>query len=367
MCLNKMKLSGTWTNYNSYNSPIPKGMAVLQVAAGLSSSVWMHVFENVTLEQANVRTVNSKTHGILQFINGGWLYYPFAGTALGNLGFVDGMTCDRTGSLWLNAPPSWIAYFDGQTRRLFRPGEQGLPLDFGISSILTVDLNNNVWVSMIPVGVFRFDNDSQRWFEFQDPAISNAWVTSAAVDGRGQMWFVVQSEKETRILAQVADHLEERDRFDVGFTREQVVAFVFDRNGRQWMAWSDLSGVSKLGIWASKEPGQPWAKFTTRNSPLPDNHITSLTVDKRNRIWVGTTEGFAVFDGDSVADWSMIIPGAKHGPLAMANVPGPVAADQKTAFTVIADYATVDSRGRLWARSFNGVSVFDEAEPDVSD
>jgi ligand-binding sensor domain-containing protein len=216
---------------------------------------------------------------------------------------------------------------------------------------------------MMPGGVFRFDNTSERWVEFLDPALANTWVNSAAVDGHGQVWLVVQSNKETRILARVADHLVERDKFDVGFTREEVIAYIFDRSSRQWIAWRAVSGVSKLGIWASKAPGQQWAKFTAHNAPLSNNHITSLTLDKRNRVWAGTTEGFTVFDGESVADWSMIIPGTRHGPLTMAQVPGPGLADQKTVFTVISDHATVDSRGRLWARSFNGVSVFDEEEP----
>ncbi|MDP2303796.1 MAG: two-component regulator propeller domain-containing protein [Ignavibacteria bacterium] len=63
----------------------------------------------------------------------------------------------------------------------------------------------------------------------------------------------------------------------------------FDHVGNTWVATS-------LGI--AKYDGASWTKFTTANTNIIDNFITSITQDKNNVLWFGTASGGLVsFDG----------------------------------------------------------------------
>src|SRR4028119_1951521 len=42
---------------------------------------------------------------------------------------------------------------------------------------------------------------------------------------------------------------------------------------------------------------QEWAVYTTANSPLPDNQIQAIALQKSGVKWVGTKNGLARFDG----------------------------------------------------------------------
>jgi len=41
-----------------------------------------------------------------------------------------------------------------------------------------------------------------------------------------------------------------------------------------------------------------WRVFSSSNTPLPNNKITSTTIDHNNIMYFGTHEGLIVFDGD---------------------------------------------------------------------
>jgi ligand-binding sensor domain-containing protein len=63
----------------------------------------------------------------------------------------------------------------------------------------------------------------------------------------------------------------------------------FDHMGNVWVATS-------LGL--AKYDGAMWTKYTTSNTNILDNFITSITQDKNNVIWFGTASGGIVsFDG----------------------------------------------------------------------
>jgi hypothetical protein len=53
--------------------------------------------------------------------------------------------------------------------------------------------------------------------------------------------------------------------------------------------------VSVLVERAEDRPG--WTRYTTSNSPLPNDTITAMTMDTDGSLWIGTMNGLAKFDG----------------------------------------------------------------------
>jgi len=58
-----------------------------------------------------------------------------------------------------------------------------------------------------------------------------------------------------------------------------------------------------LFFYTKENSPQNWISFTTSNSGLPSNEITSITPTANGEYWIGTNEGIAVFDWNS---WEVI-------------------------------------------------------------
>ena len=81
---------------------------------------------------------------------------------------------------------------------------------------------------------------------------------------------------------------------------------ILKSNNGYWFACSN--GLAKL-------EGNIWSLYTTSNSGLPHNNLSSLTIDQQNNIWIGTFNGLAKFDG---TNW--IVYNSANSPLIYDNV-----------------------------------------------
>lgn len=74
---------------------------------------------------------------------------------------------------------------------------------------------------------------------------------------------------------------------------DQINALAIDKQDVKWI------GTSKgLVRWQ----GDEWKTFNSSNSPLPSDYVQSLAVEDNSTLWVGTTEGLARLTGN---DWQV--------------------------------------------------------------
>ncbi len=80
---------------------------------------------------------------------------------------------------------------------------------------------------------------------------------------------------------------------------EQIKAIAIDGANRKWL------GTESSGIFLMSENGQETLRhFTTANSPLPSNNITSIKISpKTGEVFIGTSQGLISYQSDaSIAD-----------------------------------------------------------------
>jgi len=80
------------------------------------------------------------------------------------------------------------------------------------------------------------------------------------------------------------------------FNDFQVEELIIDRNGYKWI--KQVTGsitVFDSGDWDDDNDDRSY-QLKANNSDLPTNDVTTMVADKEGIVWVGTTEGLAVFN-----------------------------------------------------------------------
>ena len=161
-----------------------------------------------------------------------------------------------------------------------------------------------IWVGT-PIGVIW--SDGEAWhpvLNAVDGGRLNAGVQTIYEDKAGGLWF--------GLLPGGSDKLSHFDGVqwrvfsgDDGLPKGDVHAIVADDTGNLWVGTTE--GVAVYD-------GSNWEIFTTINSPLIDNDVQAMMRDREGVIWIGTTSGISLFDR---GEWSQL---TKANGLASNNV-----------------------------------------------
>lgn len=159
-----------------------------------------------------------------------------------------------------------LAVLDGERWTSWRPAEGGLA-DANVWALKPT--RDGVWVGS-DGGVQFLDREGRwtTWTVRSSPLVEN-WIQAIAVDSKGDAW--------------------------VGVWNGGVARF----GAGTWQVWTDPDGLPDVD--AARDDG-----------PLSDA-VTSLTVDGRDNVWVGTTAGLCRFDGRrwydyDHPDWGIVAP-----------------------------------------------------------
>jgi ligand-binding sensor domain-containing protein len=230
--------------------------------------------------------------------------------------------------------------------------------DNGVEAI-AVDGAGRLWfgtyagVSVLDHDSTPFDKSDDAWASFTTAdGLPDNHVRAIAVDGAGRLWV------GTAIRVSVLDHDDTPfDKSDDAWTTfSTVTAFFFvkaiavDGAGRLWVGTNDwpfgcVLSVLDHGGTPFDKSDDIWATFSTADG-LPEAYVYAIAVDSAGRLWVGTYDGVSVLD---------------HG-----GTPFDKKDDAWTTFTTadgLADNGVkaiaVDGAGRLWFGTGGGVSVLD--------
>jgi len=203
--------------------------------------------------------------------------------------------------------------------------ENGLP-DSSVTAVAQTP-DGYLWVGTYN-GLVRFDGVRFVTFDpANTPALTHARVRRLTVDNRGVLWISSYDGALTRFQAGVFT-LERRNpraaEGEVTFvtTTSQQIVFLTSRGellrkssgAAGGEGWEDLPpparGIGSLccadgtgTIWYRDGDKQLWRLNGDRFDPLPDSaglagqNINCLTTDSQGRLWVGTDQEFAVWDG----------------------------------------------------------------------
>jgi two component regulator with propeller domain len=120
--------------------------------------------------------------------------------------------------------------------------------------------------------------------------------TTRAFDHEGNLWIASNGlhkfvgKTETRFTTQNSD-----------LVSNNVTSVAIDNSDRVWVTYESGGGFSASGV--TVLDGNTWTTFTTENSGLISNEVTAVAFDSENRAWLGTTHGISIFDGKK---WSYL-------------------------------------------------------------
>lgn len=124
-------------------------------------------------------------------------------------------------------------------------------------------------------------------FDTVNSDIPDNLIKTVAVDSSDNIWFVTgDCFSGGKLVMFDRKTFTEYDTID-GIPDRFITCIAFDTNGVMWCG-SRYHGISSFD-------GKLWKNYNPSNSVFPDQHVRSVTVDRRNRVWVGTDNGLAVF------------------------------------------------------------------------
>lgn len=219
---------------------------------------------------------------------------------------VNGVILDKDNNLWVsqygvNKPLSekktdhtWVSYGFADV----------IPDPVTTVTGLTIDFNNNKWMTMRNAGVVVFDGSKSKKFGFTsaDGGIPGSNVNCMKVDLDGAVWlgtnagiavFYDPSTIFSAVKAEIPNVVEN------GFLKpllgtENINCIAVDGANRKWIG-------TDHGAWLFSADGtKQILYFNTTNCPLLDDKVVSIAVDPNTgEVFFGTASGIISYKGDA--------------------------------------------------------------------
>jgi ligand-binding sensor domain-containing protein len=214
-------------------------------------------------ERNNYELLNPATAGV-------WTYYDTSSGLLSNQ--VRDIQLDSKGNLWFSFPGYGTAKFDNLTWTYYRTGITPLLNDGVICTAESTDGKIMIGTSN---GISILDNNNV-WSSYKDH-VTSMYVNSIKVASNGWIWVGTQSQGYyVNKGSGFVKNLSERYK-NVNVIEEGV-------NGNIYLGTD--SGLIRFD-------GSVYT-YISKDNGLPDNKVSSLYLDKKERLWVGTDGGKTV-------------------------------------------------------------------------
>ena len=352
------------TNFTSYT--VQPGSAggynqVYAIAIDNVGAVWIAdylgvgKFSNNTWQTFSVGGTNSividketiwigKNSGLVKLHGLTWdTFNDFSNSTLPANEMEAAVTVDQKGNTWAatfagsQKESNNIAVFDGKNWSTVIPPltktNMSRPMSLGADSL------GNVWIGMMDIGLVRYDGINWDVFNDANSALITNRIGCITYDKkRKNLWagtYFTQNLKGSGCAVFDGTNWKGFKGQDMGFSGSaEINGIAVDTFGNVW------AGAAYYGI--SRFDGSKWQLFTTKNSGLPDDYITSVASDHSGVVWIGTRSGVAKYDNGT---WTIF--NSSNSPL------------QWDAVTAV----TVDSADRVWIGTFGyGAALYDHGK-----
>jgi signal transduction histidine kinase/ligand-binding sensor domain-containing protein/DNA-binding response OmpR family regulator len=211
---------------------------------------------------------------------------------------VNGIAQDRKGFMWIGTRAG-LNRFDGYKFRVFK---HSMLVSNTINSnelnpIFADRKDNIIWIATERNGVNAFNYDENTFTYYlsnnSKNCISSNGVTGISDDSEGNIWFATYNAG--------VDHLDKKTGKFTNYNQSNVKGLGSEYN---WCATDDrkghlyvghvLSGMSVINLKERTAVNY----MTNPNDPnsIPNNYINCIFIDSKERIWVGTNDGLALFN-----------------------------------------------------------------------
>jgi streptogramin lyase len=208
-------------------------------------------------------------------VDGQWILYS------SSLNYsIWGLAMDGQGRVWARSHQGPGRIDPGASDRTFIFTNSGLPDSDAVD--IATDEQGRLWVLtqkravmvLEPEGIWRM------YTTVPDTVNNSIFGSHLAVDGQGGIWLVNNAG------VAVLDPGGGWTPYPLGDPTKplSITVILPSPDGRVWVA-SENQGLFVF------DPGTGWTNYTSRNSGLSSNYVTSLAYDPDGRLWIGSSRG----------------------------------------------------------------------------
>ncbi len=285
-----------WINYDKTNTPILKSNAYHKVFVGGNNKVYFCNWGQGYIEYDNGKMTRYDTHNT-----------PMQGISTATEFLViTSVHTDSKNNVWsLNL---WSA--NAEPLAVITPDSTWFTFGFSNPLVTNTDLMDNMvidqydtkWFSVQNKGLYYFNENNTLDNKSDDisgrltssSGLTSGGITSLAVDKQGELW--VGKNPGINIIFDPANP-QQSQIIDLPAFRNQLITFItVDAINRKWVG-------TKSGVFLMSPDGfTVLAQYDSKNSPIPNDDIKSITSDDQSgTIYIGTDFGLSSFTTDAAA------------------------------------------------------------------
>lgn len=194
------------------------------------------------------------------------------------------MELDHLNRLWIGTNNGGINRMNQSNMTIFTE-KNGLPNNQILS--LFRDSENNMWAGSAS-GLTLFTGERFIFFNKTDGLPDNQ-VTSIVQDKRNNYWLSTFENGLSRLNFTNGSPVIRNYTIDNGLVSNSVTSLKIDQKGILWIGTQQ--GISKTSN------GQSFTNYTVANNDIKSEEINCLYVDAKNNVWFGSKAGYFQYDG----------------------------------------------------------------------
>ncbi len=255
---------------------------------GLDTVEYVEIY-SIVFDKNNVQYVGTQNHGIYQIKSDTTLQYLG-----GDMGFylnqVNDLMIARDGKLWIAGEGGGIAIYDGVSFSNQTPNE-GLGSDrvaclTGNATAIAA-VNSEEGVSFYTSGSWEFFNANKIGL------FSTSGIYSLSKDKNNAVWVGGNAE----IGKYDGTNWTVYRSNGTGIPNEVITAIKFDSKNKVWVS-------SYRGLAEFDQSANTWNNYDVSTSGFPSDYVYDMDIDSKDILWLATDSGLVKFDGMTATNYN---------------------------------------------------------------
>ncbi|MFM1793168.1 MAG: hypothetical protein RLZZ252_1522 [Bacteroidota bacterium] len=255
---------------------------------GLDTVEYVEIY-SIVFDKNNVQYVGTQNHGIYQIKSDTTLQYLG-----GDMGFylnqINDLMIARDGKLWIAGEGGGIAIYDGVSFSNQTPNE-GLGSDrvaclTGNATAIAA-VNSEEGVSFYTSGSWEFFNANKIGL------FSTSGIYSLSKDKNNAVWVGGNAE----IGKYDGTNWTVYRSNGTGIPNEVITAIKFDSKNKVWVS-------SYRGLAEFDQSANTWNNYDVSTSGFPSDYVYDMDIDSKDILWLATDSGLVKFDGMTATNYN---------------------------------------------------------------